>query len=178
MTLLLAGIFRILRQIAPAPVSYLIAALFVALNPMVWNYFGLANADHHAPLAGLPGADHRVPDREEGCLLFVEEPPVIAALDRLDHVVEQLGARQGVPGADAVSDGRTACDFFARLAAFNPQLAYAASDYQPTLRIIAAGACDIAPRGRRPTRASAIAACASGRRAAPSWPSFGSGPTR
>jgi hypothetical protein len=53
MTLLLAGIFRILRQIAPAPVSYLIAVLFVALNPMVWNYFGLANADHHAPLAVL-----------------------------------------------------------------------------------------------------------------------------
>jgi hypothetical protein len=53
MTLLLAGIFRILREIAPAPVSYLIAVLFVALNPMVWNYFGLANADHHAPLAVL-----------------------------------------------------------------------------------------------------------------------------
>jgi hypothetical protein len=53
MTLLLGGIFRILRQIAPAPVSYLVAVLFVALNPMVWNYFGLANADHHAPLAVL-----------------------------------------------------------------------------------------------------------------------------
>jgi hypothetical protein len=53
MTLLLAGILRILHQIAPAPVSYLIAVLFVALNPMVWNYFSLANADHHAPLAVL-----------------------------------------------------------------------------------------------------------------------------
>jgi hypothetical protein len=39
----------------------------------------------------------------------------------------------------AVSDGRTACDFFAKVAAFNPQVAYFASDYQPTLRIIESG---------------------------------------
>ncbi len=59
----------------------------------------------------------------------------------LEHIARLCDRTRPLAVHDAaVSDGRTACDFFARLAAFNPQLSYAASDYQPTLRIISKGA--------------------------------------
>lgn len=53
MTALIAGIFRILSYYFPARVTYLMAAVYVAMMPIIWNYFGLANADHHAPLSAI-----------------------------------------------------------------------------------------------------------------------------
>ncbi len=58
----------------------------------------------------------------------------------LSCIAEAFDPRRPMAVHDAaVSDGRTACDFFAKVAAFNPQVAYFASDYQPTLRIIESG---------------------------------------
>lgn len=53
MSLLLLGIYRIVRIFSPLPSACLMASLMVASMPATWNYFGLANADHHAPLASL-----------------------------------------------------------------------------------------------------------------------------
>lgn len=53
LTLLIAGIHRIIRRTLPLPSAYMMATVLVALSPMLFNYFGLGNADHHAPLAVL-----------------------------------------------------------------------------------------------------------------------------
>ena len=51
MMLLLLGIYRIVRFYSPLPSAYFVATALVAAMPIAWNYFGLGNADHHAPLA-------------------------------------------------------------------------------------------------------------------------------
>ncbi len=51
MLLLLFGVFRILRGIAPYPLTLFAATALIATMPLVWSYFSLANADHHAMLA-------------------------------------------------------------------------------------------------------------------------------
>lgn len=53
MTLLLVGCYRLVRLIARIPSAYLMTSLLIAATPTTWNYFGLGNADHHAPLAVL-----------------------------------------------------------------------------------------------------------------------------
>ncbi len=53
MVLLLAGIHRAIRYLMPLPSAYFMGSVLVATMPMTWNYFGLGNADHHAPLAAL-----------------------------------------------------------------------------------------------------------------------------
>lgn len=53
MVALLMGIYRIVRLYSPLPSAYLMASLMVAAMPVTWNYFGVGNADHHAPLAAL-----------------------------------------------------------------------------------------------------------------------------
>ncbi len=53
MTLLVIGIYRIVRLTPIPPSAYLMASFLVACTPTVWNYFALGNADHHAPLAVL-----------------------------------------------------------------------------------------------------------------------------
>lgn len=53
MSLLLIGMYRLVRQLSPVPAVYLMASVLVAAMPVTWNYFGLGNADHHAPLAVL-----------------------------------------------------------------------------------------------------------------------------
>jgi hypothetical protein len=53
LALLIAGIHRILRQLCPMPSAYFMATALVVSNSLMLNYFGLGNADHHAPLAVL-----------------------------------------------------------------------------------------------------------------------------
>ncbi|MFZ4542108.1 MAG: hypothetical protein ACOYNL_10005 [Rickettsiales bacterium] len=53
MVLLVTGIHRAIRTIMPLPSGYMMASVLVATMPVTWNYFGLGNADHHAPLAAL-----------------------------------------------------------------------------------------------------------------------------
>lgn len=53
MTLLIIGVYRIVRLSNAPSAAYLMASLLIATTPMIWNYFGPANADHHAPLAVL-----------------------------------------------------------------------------------------------------------------------------
>lgn len=52
--LLMLGIFRAVRQF-PAMPSHtpLLATALTATIPLMWNYFGQGNADHHAPLTAL-----------------------------------------------------------------------------------------------------------------------------
>jgi hypothetical protein len=58
----------------------------------------------------------------------------------ISHIAEAFDARATLYVHDAaVSDGRTACDFFYKLAAYNPNITYFASDYDPTLKIIESG---------------------------------------
>lgn len=53
MTLLLIGIHRAIRALLPLPSAYIMAGALIATQPMMWNYFSLGNADHHAPLSVL-----------------------------------------------------------------------------------------------------------------------------
>lgn len=53
MTLLVLGIHRVIRAILPLPSAYAMAGVMVVTLPMLWNYFSLGNADHHALLAVL-----------------------------------------------------------------------------------------------------------------------------
>jgi hypothetical protein len=53
MTLLVVGIQRAIRAMLPLPSAIMMASVFVITLPMLWNYFSLGNADHHAPLAVL-----------------------------------------------------------------------------------------------------------------------------
>lgn len=51
--LLATGVLRAARRLLPHPDHALVAFAMLACLPMMWNYFGVANADHHAPLAAL-----------------------------------------------------------------------------------------------------------------------------
>lgn len=51
--LLMLGIYRIVERHSDIPASYLMTAVMLAAMPIARNYFGLGNADHHAPLAVL-----------------------------------------------------------------------------------------------------------------------------
>ncbi len=51
MGLLLLGIYRATRLLSPLPVAPLVASGLVAAMPVIRNYFGIGNADHHAMLA-------------------------------------------------------------------------------------------------------------------------------
>ncbi len=51
--LLFSGLFRAMRILNAAPVSPLITVALVGTMPVIWNYFGMGNADHHAPLCAL-----------------------------------------------------------------------------------------------------------------------------
>ena len=53
MGLMMAGMMRAVKLIAPLPSACVMVALLVATQPGVWNYFLLGNADHHAPMAAL-----------------------------------------------------------------------------------------------------------------------------
>ncbi|MDX2095848.1 MAG: hypothetical protein SFW64_07935 [Alphaproteobacteria bacterium] len=53
MTLLVVGIHRAIRALLPLPSAYIMAGALIATQPMMWNYFSLGNADHHAPLSVL-----------------------------------------------------------------------------------------------------------------------------
>ncbi len=53
MFLLIAGMHRAIRLILPIPSAYVMATVLIATTPVLINYFGLGNADHHAPLAVL-----------------------------------------------------------------------------------------------------------------------------
>lgn len=53
MVLLVLGIHRAIRAILPLPSAYAMAGVMLATLPMLWNYFTLGNADHHALLAVL-----------------------------------------------------------------------------------------------------------------------------
>lgn len=53
MALLVLGIHRAIRAILPLPAAYAMAGVMIMTLPMLWNYFSLGNADHHAPLAVL-----------------------------------------------------------------------------------------------------------------------------
>lgn len=52
-TLYMSGIMVAARRLLPHPDAALMAAAMAACLPLMWNYFGVANADHHAPLAAL-----------------------------------------------------------------------------------------------------------------------------
>lgn len=51
--LFVAGALRAARRLLPHPDHALVAFAMLACLPMMWNYFGVANADHHAPLSAL-----------------------------------------------------------------------------------------------------------------------------
>ncbi len=53
MMLLIVGVYRLVRLSSAAPSSTLMASVLIAAMPLTWNYFGIGNADHHAPLAVL-----------------------------------------------------------------------------------------------------------------------------
>jgi hypothetical protein len=53
MMLLLVGVYRLVRISTIVPCSTLMASVLIASMPLTWNYFGIGNADHHAPLAVL-----------------------------------------------------------------------------------------------------------------------------
>ena len=53
MLLLMGGLFRAMRTLRAAPVSVLLVVALIGTMPVVWNYFGLGNADHHALLCAL-----------------------------------------------------------------------------------------------------------------------------
>ena len=53
MGLMMAGMMRAVKLIAPLPSASVMVMLLIATQPGVWNYFLLGNADHHAPLAAL-----------------------------------------------------------------------------------------------------------------------------
>lgn len=53
LTLLLLGVFRIVRHYSAIPDSILMSGVMLSAMPITRNYFGLGNADHHAPLAVL-----------------------------------------------------------------------------------------------------------------------------
>jgi putative flippase GtrA len=53
MALLVLGIHRAIRAFLPLPSAYAMAGVMVVTLPMLWNYFSLGNADHHALLAVL-----------------------------------------------------------------------------------------------------------------------------
>jgi len=53
MALLIAGIHRAVRFILPMNSAYVMATVLILTTPILLNYFGLGNADHHAPLAVL-----------------------------------------------------------------------------------------------------------------------------
>ncbi len=53
MGLMLAGMMRATRLIAPYASAYVMVMLLVITQTGVWNYFLIGNADHHAPLAAL-----------------------------------------------------------------------------------------------------------------------------
>lgn len=68
MALLVIGIQRAIRAILPLPSAYAMAGVMVATLPMLWNYFTLGNADHHALLAvlfiwAMGGVLHASPSR-------------------------------------------------------------------------------------------------------------------
>jgi hypothetical protein len=135
MTLLLAGIFRILSQIAPATVTYLIAVLFVALNPMVWNYFGLANADHHAPLAvlfiwAIGGILHPSPSKRSmvitGMLLGIQlwmsvEATILICIIYLRYGLHWLNGKQAAAKCLAVLSSSVAFTSLAALMLERPR---------------------------------------------------------
>ncbi len=52
-TLLIAGMLRAVRMLTPMPAAAVMLGLLCVTVPMVWNYFSLGNADHHALLAVL-----------------------------------------------------------------------------------------------------------------------------
>lgn len=51
--LYVTGLLRAARRVLPHPDQGLMVCAVAACLPMMWNYFGVANADHHAPLAAL-----------------------------------------------------------------------------------------------------------------------------
>lgn len=51
--LYVAGVMMAARRLLAHPDAPLMAAAMTACLPLMWNYFGVANADHHAPLAAL-----------------------------------------------------------------------------------------------------------------------------
>jgi hypothetical protein len=53
MALMMAGMMRAIKLIAPYPSACVMATLLILTQPGLWNYFLLGNADHHAPLAAL-----------------------------------------------------------------------------------------------------------------------------
>lgn len=53
MGLMMAGLMRAVKLIAPYTSASVMVMLLVITQPGVWNYFLLGNADHHAPLAAL-----------------------------------------------------------------------------------------------------------------------------
>lgn len=53
MSLFLFGLMRAVRHITTAPLAPLMTAVMLCLAPMMGNYFGTANADHHGMLAAV-----------------------------------------------------------------------------------------------------------------------------
>ncbi len=53
MAVLLAGLFHIARRLCDAPLTVLMVGVLVADAPMMKNYFGSGNADHHGMLASI-----------------------------------------------------------------------------------------------------------------------------
>lgn len=53
MALLMGGLLRIHRQWRTPIVGYFLMAALVGASPVMWNYFAVGNADHHAMLAAL-----------------------------------------------------------------------------------------------------------------------------
>jgi hypothetical protein len=53
MGLLILGMYQVIRQLRPLPCAYLMVCVLVTATPIIWNYFGSGNADHHAPMAAI-----------------------------------------------------------------------------------------------------------------------------
>lgn len=53
MLLLFGGLFRAMHLLKTAPSAIFITVALVGTMPVIWNYFGTGNADHHAPLCAL-----------------------------------------------------------------------------------------------------------------------------
>ena len=53
MALLLGGMAYAMRQLRAAPAAIFMTIALLGTMPVMWNYFGLGNADHHAPLCAL-----------------------------------------------------------------------------------------------------------------------------
>ncbi len=53
MIVLMLGLFKAVRPLHPAPMTYLMLGVLVGATPVLWSYFGQGNADHHGFLAAL-----------------------------------------------------------------------------------------------------------------------------